>query len=269
MDRCVDKTALVTGAGRGIGQGIAEALAREGAFVYVSDLNESSADAVAKSIQNMGGQATPLALDVTSSQHWNGVAEFIAAQHGALDILVNNAGIEMIASISDLGFAQWKKTQSINVDGVFLGVKTLLDLLKIGGLRNDGGASIINISSIAGIVGVADQVAYNTSKGAVRAMSKAMAIEFAQKDFNIRVNSIHPGCIHTAMLDDLFVSWQKNKTVGTDDLGEIQAVVANLHPLKRIGKVSDVAMAAVYIGSEEAAFMTGSELVIDGGWIAQ
>lgn len=269
MDRCSNKTALISGAGRGIGAGIAKALSDQGAYIFITDIDEAAAQETTAELIAAGGKASALKLDVTSPDDWEAVAQAIKGQKGQLDILVNNAGIEMISAISDLSLEDWRLTQSINVDGIFLGVKACLDLLKVSGAQNPSGAAIVNMSSIAGIVGITDQLAYNTSKGAVRSMSKAMAIEFASKDFNIRVNSIHPGCIATPMLDDVYRTWQKNLTVGTDNLEEVKQIVANLHPLKRIGTVEDIAMAVIYVASDEAGFMTGSELVIDGGWIAQ
>ncbi|MFC3053325.1 glucose 1-dehydrogenase [Kordiimonas pumila] len=269
MNRCKGKIALVTGAGRGIGAGIAKEFAEQGAFVFVSDLDESTAKSTAAEIISSGGAALGFGLDVTSGDDWARVTDLVAKEKGRLDILVNNAGIETIATIADITYEQWRRTQDINVDGVFRGIKSCLDLLKVSGADTPSGASIINLSSIAGLVGVTDQVAYNTSKGAVRIMTKAMAIEFAAHGYNIRVNSIHPGVIGTAMMDEVYETWQKNNTVGTQNMDEVKEIVVNMHPLKRIGSPKDIAMGAVYLGSDESGFVTGAELVIDGGWVAQ
>lgn len=269
MDRCKGKIVHVTGAGQGIGEGIARGFAEQGAFVYVSDMNEQNAQGVAKAIIESGGKAVGMGLDVTSASDWDNVVAQIAEEQGRLDILVNNAGIETIATIADITYEQWRATQDVNVDGVFRGIKASLDLLKVAGADTPSGASVINLSSIAGLVGVTDQVAYNTSKGAVRIMTKAMAIEFANHGYNIRVNSIHPGVIGTAMMDFVYETWQKNNTVGTQDMDEVKEIVVNMHPLKRIGSPKDIALGAIYLGSNESGFVTGTELVIDGGWVAQ
>ncbi len=269
MDRCTGKVVHVTGAGQGIGEGIAHGFAEEGAFVYVSDMNEQNAVDTAKAIMDAGGQAKGFRLDVTSDDDWDATIKMMAKEKGRLDILVNNAGIETIATIADITYEQWRLTQDVNVDGVFRGIKASLDLLKVAGADTPSGASVINLSSIAGLVGVTDQVAYNTSKGAVRLMTKAMAVEFASHDYNIRVNSIHPGVIGTAMMDFVYETWQKNNTVGTQDMDEVKEIVVNMHPLKRTGSPKDIAMGAIYLGSNESGFVTGSELVIDGGWVAR
>lgn len=268
MNRCEDKVVHITGAGQGIGQGIANAFAEEGAFVYVSDMNAENAQATANAITEQGGQAVGMGLDVTSPGDWDAAIKKIAEEKGRLDVLVNNAGIETIATIADITYEQWRVTQDVNVDGVFRGIKASLDLLKVAGGDTPSGASVINLSSIAGLVGVTDQVAYNTSKGAVRLMTKAMAVEFASHGYNIRVNSIHPGVIGTAMMDTVYETWQKNNTVGTQDMDEVKEIVVNMHPLKRIGTPKDIAMGAIYLGSNESGFVTGTELVIDGGWVA-
>ena len=181
----------------------------------------------------------------------------LSAQNVYIDILVNNAGIELVKPIEDIDLSEWQSVQNINVDGVFLGCKTLLALLKKTGLQAKTGASIINISSVAGIVAFANQLAYNTSKGAVRHLSKSLAVEFAEKRYNIRVNSVHPGYADTPLTKPLFAN------------EDALALRLNKVPLGRIGTADEIANGIIYLASDESSFVTGSELVIDGGMTAQ
>ncbi|MEP2987770.1 MAG: glucose 1-dehydrogenase [Parasphingorhabdus sp.] len=258
--RLQDKTVLVTGAAQGIGAGIARAMAREGAQLLIGDINETVAIALAKEI---GGTASY--LDVASPGSWKAVAAKAEDQFGKLDILVNNAGLELVKPMADHSQEDWRTIMSVNVDGVFLGCQTFEPLLRKAA---EGGtsASVINISSIAGLVGYPDQVAYNTSKGAVRHMSKSLAIEWAAHGAAIRCNSIHPGCVRTPMLEMAVDGWVENGSIPEEDPW---SAVASLCPLNLVGNPEDIAMGAVYLGSDEARFVTGIELVIDGGWVAR
>lgn len=258
--RLKGKIALITGAAQGIGGGIAEAMTREGATVFISDINEDLLNARAKVIS-----ATALRLDASSENDWINAAKLINDTHGKLDILVNNAGLELVKPMEDHSLADWRKVMSVNVDGVFLGCKSLETLL-IAAATGNSTASVINISSIAGLVGYPDQLAYNTSKGAVRHMSKSLAIEWASHGNRIRCNSIHPGCIRTPMLEMAVGGWMENGSVPADDPW---GAVASLCPMNMVGAPDDIAMGAVYLASNEARFVTGIELVIDGGWVAR
>ena len=262
MPRLAEKIALVTGGARGIGQCIAETFAAEGAKVIVTDLEQTSAKRVADTI---GDEAHALQLDVTSQTDWDNAADFITNKYGKLDILANCAGIEMVKEISELSIEDYRLTQAVNTEAAFIGTKTLLDLLTKAGSESAGGASIVNISSIAGLVGIPDQLAYNTSKGAIRQMTKAMAIEFAHHGRKIRVNSIHPGCIDTPMLREAMQEWQQSNKMGTNDMTVIEQAFADTCPMKKIGTPADIAMGALYLASDESGFVTGLELVIDGG----
>lgn len=259
-DRLRGKAVLVTGAAQGIGAGIARAMASEGARVFVADINEDGVRALAREID-----AVPLTLDVTSEDAWAAAAVQIAEARGALSILVNNAGVELVKPMSELSLADWRGVMAVNVDGVFLGCRTLQPLLAKGGAAG-APASVINISSIAGIVGYPDQAAYNTSKGAVRHMTKSLAIEWAAHRLPIRANSIHPGCIRTPMLELAVEGWVREGSIPADDPW---GAVASLCPLNAVGSPQDIAMGAVYLASDEARFVTGIELVIDGGWVAR
>lgn len=268
MARLEDCVAVVTGAARGIGEAIATLLANEGAQVLVTDRNLAGAERVATQIVAEGGRALAWHLDVTDEGDWSALEEYIQREYGRLDVLVNNAGVEFTGPVSELSLEDWRTVQAVNVDGVFLGCKLLLPQLRASGRTRSGGAAIINISSIAGIVAFSNQLAYNTSKGAVRHLSKSLAVEFASDRFNIRVNSVHPGCIDTPMLREVFERWAEAGNVA-DDPSEIARTMAALHPIGRLGGVEDIAYGVLYLASREAGFVTGTELVIDGGWIAK
>ncbi|WP_417618132.1 glucose 1-dehydrogenase [Parasphingorhabdus sp.] len=258
--RLQNKIVCVTGAAQGIGAGIAEAMAKEGARIIIGDVNDDGASALAAQIG-----ATAFHLDVSSPEDWQKLADHIGAQYGQLDILVNNAGLELVKPMREHSLADWRGIMAVNVDGIFLGCKTLESLLCKAG-KSGSSASVINISSIAGLVGYPDQLAYNTSKGAVRHMSKSLAIEWAAHGDAIRCNSIHPGCIRTPMLEMAVEGWVENGSIPADDPW---TAIAALCPLNRVGTPEDIAMGAIYLGSDESRFVTGIELVIDGGWVAR
>jgi 3(or 17)beta-hydroxysteroid dehydrogenase len=256
-DRLKGKIALVTGAAQGIGAGIARAMAAEGATIFAADINVAGVEALAAEIG-----AEPLALDVTREEAWKAAADRIGS---ALSILVNNAGVELVKPMTDHSLSDWRSVMAVNVDGLFLGCRTLQPLLASGGTAG-APASVVNISSIAGLVGYPDQLAYNTSKGAVRHMTKSLAIEWAAHALPIRCNSIHPGCIRTPMLELAVEGWAREGSIPEDDPW---GAVAALCPLNAVGAPEDIAMGAVYLASDEARFVTGIELVIDGGWVAR
>lgn len=252
--RLAGKVALVTGAAQGIGGGIADAFVREGASVWYTDR---------QAIQRPDGRT--LSLDVAELRQWQAARDAIEARDGQLDILVNNAGIELVKPLEEITVEDWQTVMRVNVESIFLGCRTFAPLLASSGALGNS-ASVVNISSIAGIVGYPDQAAYNTSKGAVRHLSKSLAIEWAAHGKAIRVNSIHPGCIRTPMLEDAAQEWTAQGLINKDDPW---ADVAAMCPLNRVGSIEDIAMGAVYLASDEAVFITGAELVIDGGWIAR
>jgi 3(or 17)beta-hydroxysteroid dehydrogenase len=269
-DRLKSKVALVTGAGQGIGKAIAHALSHEGAHVYVTDTKLETAEAVSKSIQKAGGQAQALKLDVSSEQEWIKAYQLIAKNHSVLNILVNNAAIEVVGPVEELVLKDWKAVQSVNVEGVFLSAKIMAPLLRQVSIEcPQDTASMVNLSSVAGLIGRPDQLAYMTSKGAVRSMSKGLAIEFASKGYNIRVNSVHPGGIQTPMLESVLQYRMDIGVLNTKNLDEALDIMAENHPIGRIGTPNDIAQGVLYLASDESSFVTGTELIIDGGWTAQ
>jgi len=250
------RIALVTGAGRGIGEATARALTAAGARVILSDL--TAPDALAA---NLGGWA--LAHDVTRESDWESVMTFARTTAGGLDILVNNAGLFLMRSLAETSLEDFRRIQAVNVDGVFLGAKHAAPLLAERASKWRGGASMINLSSVAGLVGSAGTSAYNASKGAVRLLTKSLAMELAAQ--NVRVNSVHPGVIETMMGEEVVAGFSAASGMGDN---ETRVALAQRHPLGHMGQVINIADAIVFLASDRAAFMTGSELVVDGGMTA-
>jgi 3(or 17)beta-hydroxysteroid dehydrogenase len=253
MDRVKGKVAIVTGAASGLGRGAASLLAKEGARVTLTDINEADGKEAAEEIRRDGGEAVFMKLDVSSESDWSEVIEKTLSEFGKLDVLVNNAGVELVKEIADTSLEEWRWLMSVNLDGVFLGTK-----YGIRAMRGRGG-SIINISSVAGIVGTLDDTAaYCASKGGVRLLTKAAALECSKAghDYNIRVNSIHPGVIQTPLVESLL----KDEA--------IRKRLEKIHPIGFMGKPIDIAYVVLYLASDESRLVTGAEMVIDGGWTA-
>ncbi len=258
MTHLEGRVALVTGGARGLGAAAARALAGAGAKVVVSDILDGAE--TAKAIDG-----AYVKHDVTSEADWIAAIDFTTKTFGGLDILVNNAGIFYVRPISMTSLEDFKRMQAVNVDGVFLGLKYGIPAIAQRAKKWDGGGSIINISSVAGLVGSANTVAYNASKGAVRLMTKGAAIECAEQKLNIRVNSVHPGIIDTDMMQGALSLM--SKVAGTD-LDTERARMARRHPLGRVGKDTDIANAVLFLAGDTSGFMTGSEIVVDGGMTA-
>lgn len=257
--RVQDRVALVTGAAQGIGAAIARRLHAEGALVIASDIDG------ARVAEQAAFAADIIELDVSSEGDWQRTIARVGERFGQLDVLVNNAGVEDVQPVRDMSLADWRRVMAVNLDGVFLGCKTALPLLEAAGARGCHG-SVINVSSIAGIVGYANQAAYNSSKAGVRHLTKSLAIEWSQARLPIRVNSVHPGCIRTPMLEQAVAGWVER---GLLPAADPWPAVAAMCPMNLIGAPDDIAAGVLYLASDEARFVTGSELVIDGGWIAQ
>lgn len=254
MDRVKGKVAIVTGGAGGLGSAEASLLAKEGASVVVSDIDEAAIEKVAGAINSRGEKALFIKHDVTSEADWSRAIGKALDAFGRLDVLVNNAGVIIYKKIEDTSLAEWRWLMSVNLDGVFLGTKFAIEAMK-----KTGGGSIINISSTAGLIGNTDASAYHASKGGVRLFSKAAAIECSKAGYgyNIRVNSIYPGVINTAMADALKQDEKKYNTA------------LSWHPIGHFGEPEDVAYGVLYLASDESKFLTGSELVIDGGWTSR
>ena len=246
------KAAFITGAASGIGAETARLLAAKGAKVAAADLNADGARKIAAEVDGLA-----VTMDVTSEADWARAMAETLARYGALDVLVNCAGIELLRSIGETSLADWRRVMAINLDGVFLGIRA-----GIAAMGKRGG-SIVNISSVAGISGFPRQAAYCASKGGVRLLSKAAAMECAEGGLGIRVNSVHPGVIDTPMARDILDSFDEAARA------EIKARWALLHPLGHIGSAMDVAQCILFLASDASAFVTGAELVVDGGLTAR
>ncbi|HMH67561.1 MAG TPA: glucose 1-dehydrogenase [Pinirhizobacter sp.] len=250
MQRLIGKVAVITGGSKGIGAACAKRMVEHGARVCIADIDDVHGEALAKVL---GSSAIYVHADVTAEANAVDVMAKTTAAFGGVDVLVNNAGITGANKPTDeLSEAEWDLVQAVNVKGVFLFTKHVIDRM-----RERGGGSIINLSSIYGLVGAPDIPAYHASKGAVRLMSKTDALLFA--DDGIRVNSIHPGFIWTPLVEDFIRS-------GTGDEDEERRILDGRHPLGHMGDPDDIAWGVVYLASDEARFITGSELVIDGGY---
>lgn len=248
--RLQGKVALVSGAARGIGEAICRLFAREGAQVVLGDVLQEEGQRVAADIIAAGGRAQFVPLDVTREEQWQEAVSVAMTTFGALHILVNNAGTGVPGKLEDVSLAEWNRVMEVNSTGVFLGIKTALAVL-----RQSGSGSIINMSSQLGLVGTDNSSPqYQASKGAVRLLTKAAAMQYAAA--GIRVNSVHPGPIATA------------RTAARRADPQQSALMISRIPLGRYGQPLDVAYGVLYLASDEAAFITGSELVIDGGWTA-
>ncbi len=269
MNRLDEKVVLITGAANGIGASTATYLAKAGARIILTDIDSSEGKAQADKINSNAGEVIFLPHDVSSEEDWKRVINEAIKQFNQLDVLVNNAGILLIKPIQATSLEEWRKLERVNIDGVFLGMKHSLPALIESAKKSTAGASIINMSSVAGIVGVPNALGYTMTKAAVRHMTKSAAMEFAESAYNIRVNSIHPGVIKTAMADQLYRTWAEAGAFGTHDLEETEQAMVNMHPLGRQGQPDDIAKGVVFLASDDSSYMTGTELVIDGGYIAK
>lgn len=246
MGRVQGKVALVTGGASGLGAADSAALAREGATVVVTDVNLASAQKVADEI---GNGAIALTLDVSSEGQWVAVLAEIESRFGRLDVLVNNAGVVLNADVEDTSLEKFRWVNSIMTDGVFLGMKHAIPLMNKG----DGG-SIINMSSVGALLGYPIYFAYSAAKGAVRSMTKSVAVMAQVKGYKIRCNSVHPGAIETPMVQQ-----------AEGRPGQVQEIPAGVLPFGTPGHPDDVAAMVVFLASDESRFITGAELVIDNG----
>jgi len=256
MNRVKSRTCIITGAALGIGRGCAIRLAEEGANIALFDVLDEPGQALAAELAARGFPARYWHVDVTSEAALKAAIDEVAAHFGSVDVLVNNAGVAGAnRPTHEITEAEWDWVQAVNVKGVFFATKHA-----IAHMKRAGRGSIINLSSIYGLVGAADVPPYHASKGAVRLMSKTDAMIYAPD--RIRVNSIHPGFIWTPMVDAHL------RSTGATDIEAAKVATGQLHPLGHMGDVDDIAWGVVYLASEESKFVTGTELVIDGGYTA-
>ncbi len=248
--RLAGKTALITGAASGIGRATAALFHAEGAKVAASDRNEAGL----AGLEGVADLALP--QDVTDEARWREVVDAVTAAFGRLDILVNSAGIALKGNIETATLADFRRTEAVNVEGVFLGCREAIRVMK-----GNGGGSIVNLSSVAGIIGDAQSAAYCASKGAVRLLTKSAALYCGRAGYNIRLNSVHPSFADTPMVQELIASSKNPERVRE---GLMRAA-----PLGRMGRPEEVANAILYLASDESSFTTGIELMVDGGLTAQ
>ncbi|MGB5246433.1 MAG: SDR family oxidoreductase [Woeseia sp.] len=252
MNRVDNKIALVTGAAQGIGAAVAMMLADEGAEVLLTDINTDGVNAQADAInEKHAGRARSFTHDVTSQDDWRQAIQIVEEEFGGLHILVNNAGIGALGNVEEETLENWRHVHAVDLDSVFLGCKMALPLM-----RASGGGSIVNISSISGIIAGHNLAAYNSAKAAVRHLSKSVALHCAREQNNVRCNSVHPVFIDTPILDGM--------ARGSDRDAALKKLGRQI-PLGRVGKTADVAYAVLFLASDESGFITGSEIRIDGG----
>ncbi len=254
VGRVQGKIALITGGARGLGEATARTMAKEGATVILTDMLDEPGNAVAAAINDEGGTAEYIHQDVTDEAAWDTIVSGIVDRHGRLDICVNNAGVVLDANVEDTTLDGWRFCNSVNSEAVFLGTRAAIKAMKA---QDPKGGSIVNISSVAGLIGIPNLAAYNASKGAVRLFTKSAALHVATEGYNIRINSVHPSYTWTPMVQHLGDN-TGDRDAFFDALGEV-------HPLGRPGVPMDVAWGVLYLASDESTWVTGSELVIDGG----
>ncbi|TCV62225.1 SDR family oxidoreductase [Pseudomonas fluorescens] len=248
MKRLNNKVALISGASSGIGAATAIRFAEEGAMVVICDIDEAKADSVLEAVRLKGSEAIFCRLDVRDERQWEAAFDSAISAFGFVNVVMNSAGIALPGNVETMSFEDWNKELSVNLNGTFFGIKHAFKHLQ------EKGGSIINLSSIEGIVGHPEFAAYSAGKGAVRNLTKSAALHAGRSGYKIRVNSIHPGYILTPM-------------VGNDP-AELERL-AKLHPIGFLGEAIDIANMALFLASDESRFATGAEFVVDGGFLAQ
>jgi NAD(P)-dependent dehydrogenase (short-subunit alcohol dehydrogenase family) len=267
MNRLDGKVALVSGAARGIGAETVRKMAAAGASVVIGDVLVDRARETAKEISDAGGKALALALDVATEASWTAAVAAATKKFGKLDILVNNAGIFLGKDLMDATMEDWSRLVAINMTGVWLGTKMCAPALAESGQSSRHGSAIVNLASIAGLVGSQLDPLYSMTKGGVTLFTKSTALSFGRKGWKIRVNSIHPGVIETDMGAQTFAS--RARQTSSNDVEAARGVAMKQHPIGRLGVAEDIALGIVFLASDDAGFMTGSGMVVDGGLTAQ
>ncbi|MBO3274316.1 glucose 1-dehydrogenase [Pseudomonas schmalbachii] len=257
MKRLNDKTCLVTGAASGIGLAIAETFLREGAKVLLTDIDSARGESEAQRLRDEGLDAWFACHDVTDEAAWKQVLQGLQERWGRLDVLVNNAGIAILADVETLSLAQWRKVNAVNLDAVFIGTQQAIAAMK------EQGGSIINVASIEGIIGEPMVPSYNASKGGVRIFSRAAAAHCARRGYAIRINNLCPGYAATAMITGGMAE------MGNELAQQFQNYLEQRIPMGRLGGTEEIARGALFLASDDSSYMTGADLVIDGGYLAQ
>jgi NAD(P)-dependent dehydrogenase (short-subunit alcohol dehydrogenase family) len=259
------KIALITGAGSGVGRACALALAKEGYEVIVTGRRLSALEETVTAAKGLKGHIHAMAADITDPAQVQTLFADVKKKFGRLDVLFNNAGIGIGGLVTEMSLETWRRQQSINVEGVFLGVKHCLPLMREGG----GKGSIINMSSVAGLKGSAGMSSYCATKGAVRLFTKSVALECAAAGDGIRCNSVHPGIIDTPIWDSIGETLPVAGQAPGANRPDLDALTAMGAPLARPGAPSEIAEGVLYLASDQSSYVTGSELVIDGGWVTR
>src|SRR6266404_3756934 len=254
MGQVQDKVAIVTGGASGIGAACAATLAREGAKVIVTDLDDPRGQALVDKIGSDGGEAIYLQQDVSAEEGWPEIIEAAERHFGRLDVMIANAGIGILCRAVDMSLSDWRRQTAVNLDGVFLSVK-----YAVPAMRRAGGGSIIIMSSTAGLRGSAGLAGYCATKGGVRLFAKAVAMEYAAAGDRIRVNTVHPGVIDTPIWTKISASTGRNVPIDPNEVAKAGV------PLGRVGQAQDIANGVLFLASDASNYMTGAELVIDGG----
>jgi NAD(P)-dependent dehydrogenase (short-subunit alcohol dehydrogenase family) len=267
MNRLDGKIAFISGAARGIGAETARLMVKAGAKVAIADVTDERGHETVHGLEAAGGEALYLHLDVTREEDWAHAIGATVDRFGGLDILVNNAGILLGKAIEDTSLAEWHRLCGVNLTGVFLGTKTALPALRARGEKSAHGSSIVNLSSIAGLVGSQMDPLYSMTKGGVLLFTKSSALEFSRKGYRVRVNAVHPGLIETDMGAQAMAA--RARVLGSNDVEAMRKRFLDSHPIGRLGVAADIAKGILFLASDDSGFMTGSSLVIDGGYTAQ
>ncbi len=263
MNRLDGKVALISGAARGIGGETAQLMAQAGAKVVVGDVLDDRGRQTVAAMTAAGAQAEYIRLDVTREDSWVAAIDLAVHRFGKLDILVNNAGVFVGKGIEEISLEEWNRLVAVNMTGVFLGTRMAAPALREAAKSSEHGSAIVNLASIAGIVGSQLDPLYSMTKGGVTLFTKSAALEFGRKKYRIRVNSIHPGVIQTDMGEQTFVA--RAQRSGTNDTAKIRQTVTETVPWGRLGVATDIAKGIVFLASDDAAYMNGAGLVVDGG----
>jgi 3(or 17)beta-hydroxysteroid dehydrogenase len=267
MNRLDGKIAFISGAARGIGAATARLMVEAGAKVAIGDVLDERGDETARAIASSHNAAIYQHLDVTREEEWEAAIAATVSRFGGIDILVNNAGLFLGKGIEEASLDEWHRLCAVNLTGVFLGTKLALPALRERARQSAHGSAIVNLASVAGLVGSQLDPLYSMTKGGVTLFTKSAALEFARKGYRVRVNSIHPGVIQTDMGDQTFVSRARN--LATNDVDAVRDMARKTHPIGRLGTPDDIAKGIVYLASDDSSFMTGAGLVVDGGLTAQ